>query len=878
MIIKNLIKAIFLFLISSVTLFGQTPLEQKGIAEIFAGDIDASIITFRKSLIENPNSCLSQFALANQLFEKVSDQKLKEMHIIRFKNMDGYFSDLREAYKWSLLAAESYQKLSEQDKLIIRQSLSVAGDEVNGFLSSRIQQTAYTYLQQAPYRRPTNQLYRTEVYNRIMEGDTLIALREILIRQCGEYLDDYPNSKYLSKVRDIRKGVLKEYLSNVSLRQYGNRSGAMYEHYCKEIISLYTSEELKFVVPTYYGKEYGFNKSSMYKSDNYKKLKKFAESEGVSIIEVLCYLNIHDKGCTPESEELYDRFIQSMAPMDIALIAVKKMTERPFKAHDFEAVRSIYKKYQPFFPDNQHFFTQILKSLEDTSNPRILKNLGNHINTVVREYQPVITLDEEYLFFARKTAKSGEDVYMSKKDFYGNWTQAQEIAEVNTESHEVPMGISGDGQTLLLYGNYSKLRKYSYVRGTESRLGKGDFYYSKKLKDGTWGAVQVFEYPINTPYYESGLSLSLDGDVAFFASDRPGAVGGYNPNYPEEGLYYHGAGEFNTDLYVSVKKEDGSWDEPINLGEVINTPFAEKNPYLHPDKETLYFCSDGHPGYGGYDIFMSKRLNPDSWTEWSEPVNLGISINGVDDDAFYLTSVGDKALVVSRKGDVNYGRDDIYELELPKNMRPKPLLFAHGKVVDNNGEGLDRVTIKIKDDDGDIVVTKKTGDNGEFQLALPPDANYSVFVDDENMIGSSIEIDVRKDPDLNLKLQEMKTVNLNDKSTDASFVMTTLNFDTNSYKIRKESFFDLDRLAALMLRNELWLLVIEGHTDNVDTKEHNIELSKNRANAVKTYLIEKGVHESRLDAYGFGEERPVMSNRTNAGRQENRRVVFSILR
>lgn len=857
---------------------GQTELEQKGIAEIFAGEIDASIITFRKSLVENPESCLSQFALANQLFEKVSDQKLKEMHIIRFKNMDGYFEDLREAYSLSILASKSYQELSEQEKLIIRQSLSVAGDEVSGFLSTRIQQTAYTYLQQAPYRRPTIQLYRTEVYNRIMEGDTLMALREILIRQCGEYLLDYPNSKYLGKVKEIRKGVLKEYLNNISLRQYGNRGGQMYEHYCKEIISLYSKEELKMIVPLFYGKEYGFSKSTMYKSENYSKLKKFADSEGMSIIEVLCQLNIHDRGCVAESIELYDRFIQQLAPLDIALIAVKKMTEEPFKAHEYDKVISIYKKYQPYFPEQQDFFIKILASLEDTSNPRILKNIGNHINTVAREYQPVITLDEEYLFFARKTAKSGEDVYMSKKDFYGNWTQAQEIVEVNTESHEVPMGISGDGQTLLLYGNYSKLRKFSYVRGTESRLGKGDFYYSKKLKDGTWGAVQVFEYPINTPYYESGLSLSLDGDVAFFASDRPGAVGGYNPNYPDDGLYYHGSGEFNTDIYVSIKGENGTWDEPINLGEVINTPFAEKSPYLHPDKETLYFCSDGHAGYGGYDIFMSKRLNPDSWTEWSEPVNLGISINGIDDDAFYLTSVGDKALVVSQKGDVNYGRDDIYELDIPLDKRPKPMLFAHGKVVDKNGEGLDEVKIKIQDENGELVVTKKTGDNGEFQLALPPNANYSVYVDDENMIGSSIEINEESDPDKNLKLKAMETVNLNDKSTDATFIMQTLNFDTNSYTIRRESFFDLDRLAALMKRNELWILVVEGHTDNVDSKEYNIQLSKNRANAVKEYLISKGVHDSRLDAYGYGEERPVMSNRTKGGRQENRRVVFTILR
>ena len=83
---------------------------------------------------------------------------------------------------------------------------------------------------------------------------------------------------------------------------------------------------------------------------------------------------------------------------------------------------------------------------------------------------------------------------------------------------------------------------------------------------------------------------------------------------------------------------------------------------------------------------MSKRLNPNSWTEWSEPVNLGVAVNGIDDDAFYLTSVGNKALVVSSKGDVNYV-NDIYELEIPKKVRPLPLLL-HGKVINNEGDGI----------------------------------------------------------------------------------------------------------------------------------------------------------------------------------------------
>lgn len=877
--LKRILFASILFCFIYDNSKAQSTFEDEAIQKIFDGDIDGSIIDLRHSLDENPNSVLSQFALANQLFEKVESQERKDRVNIRFRNMDGYFRDFKEAYEWSLIASENYQKLTEEEKKKIRQTLSVASDEVTGFLTSRIQLEAFTFLNRAPYRRPTLQLYRTEVYNRIMEGDTLMALREVFIRQCGEYLQDYPSSPYLQKVKELRKGVLKEYLGNTTLRQYGNRSGYMYERYCKEIIELYSKEELKNIVPLFYGKEYGFTNESMYKSEGYSKLKAFAASENLSVIEVLCQLNIHDRGCDQANEALYDRFIRKLAPMDIALIAVKRMTVEPFKNHNIEKVKGIYEKYQPLFPDQQQYFESIIETVSRKESHRHMENLGDKINTVAREYQPVITLDEEYLYFARKTAKAGEDVYVSKKDpFTGNWSLAQEVVEVNTESHEVPVGISGDGRTLLLYGNYSKIKRFSYVRNTESRLGKGDFYFSKKLKNGGWSAVNVFKYPINTPYYEAGLSLSLSGDLAFFTSDRPGGIGGYNPNYPEDGLYYHGSGEFNTDLYVSVKNEDGSWGDPINLGDVINTPFAEKNPYLHPDRETLYFCSDGHPGLGGYDIFMSKRLDPNRWDKWSKPVNLGISVNGIDDDAFYLTSIGNKALVVSSKEKENYGRDDIYELEIPERVRPLPMIFAHGKVVDTNGEGIAEVNIKIVNAEGEEILKRKTSDNGEFQVAVPEDQEYLIFVDDEGYIGSSIDIKESIDLDHNLQLQPMETADLKDTSGDASFIMTSLNFDTNSFEIRKESYFDLDRLAVLMLRNELWILVIEGHTDNIDTKEYNIQLSKDRAQSVKQYLVGKGIHPSRLDAYGFGEERPIDSNKTKNGREENRRVVFTILK
>ena len=226
------------------------------------------------------------------------------------------------------------------------------------------------------------------------------------------------------------------------------------------------------------------------------------------------------------------------------------------------------------------------------------------------------------LYFTRIDASKGksanEDIYVSELTsnpgtLNQKWGPAEKIQgeQIISKNNEAIMSISEDGQKLIIFGNY----KGSFERG--------DIFWSDKDYLGNWGKPKHFPWPVNTNYFDSDGQLVAGDQAIIFVSDRPGCIG--ETHY--KGKPFHGDISGNVDIFISVKGDDGIWGEPINLGPNINTPYTERFPFLHPDGKTLYFCSDGHYGLGRSDVFMSKRLKEDSWTEWSEPVNLGKEIN-----------------------------------------------------------------------------------------------------------------------------------------------------------------------------------------------------------------------------------------------------------
>ncbi len=327
---------------------------------------------------------------------------------------------------------------------------------------------------------------------------------------------------------------------------------------------------------------------------------------------------------------------------------------------------------------------------------------------------------------------------------------------------------------------------------------------------------------------------------------------------------------------MSEKTESG-WGEPINLGEVINTNFAETKPFLHPDGKTLYFSSEGHYGLGGYDIFMSKRLSESSWTQWSEPINLGRTINSPADDAITLSIDGETALVVAEAAADSYGREDIYELVVPEKLRPEPVVLVRGQFKNELGQAEQVRVYWHKAGELEALDSVQTNPQGDFQLVLQPGASYFFYGDKEMHFSSSQEIDLQQRKAQVVNFDSVQVTSLADVTEDgAGFVMNSLHFDHDSERIWKSSYFDLQRLVRLLQQNANLKLRIDGHTDSSASYEYNMALSERRVASVKSYLVEQGVQPQRISTQAFGETQPVADNATEEGRLRNRRVEFLV--
>lgn len=869
---KLIVTFLLFVLILPVDLTAQSTAEREALNALFDRKYLTAGKQFSELLKADKNNAIAQLGVSKVWLARHEDLLKREAFRNKFKNFEQHLEMIRNAFSHSVKASSLYKKMSYEEKAKIRKAFSVTEDHIIGEYPAQLMKESYTIITNAPYRKNLLMLYQSKIYDKYADADTVEALRGHLIQQCKDYLRDYPLSPYKARVNSYKRNLLVDYTQIASIRQFGDRSGKVYEKFCELIIDQYSPEELKHIVPQYYGAAFGFSASNYSSHPNYRKLKELASANGTTPIDLLCQLNLHFNGCTKENEGLYDQFIRKFAPADIAFIAVQRKATPLILKSDWRGAYNVYNTYKSLFRDNR--IPKIMQVLRET-NERRLRNLGKGVNSKRDEYSPVLTLDGKYLYFTRKNDETGEDIY-SSENRNGAWMRAKKLSnEVNTQTHEVPMAFNPTGDTMFIYGNYSQLRNYYYVKSTERRIGKGDIYYAVKGWQG-WKNLDVMKYPINTPNYETSFSMSADGKAIFFASDRKGAIGGYNPIYPNDKLYFHGAGEFNLDIYVAVRTKTG-WSEPINLGSKINTKFAEKKPFLHPDGKTLYFVSDGHYGLGGYDVFMCKRLSENSWTQWSEPVNLGKWVNSPFDDAFHITSLGTTALVVSTQGTNTQGRSDIYELAVPEKYRPDPVMVIRGKVESVEGKpvaaNIQWEEVDNKANKGSVTSSAK---DGEYILPLKGKKKFVYYVKDKDKFGTSVEVDLTNPSKPKVTDKKIQVSSFKKGDKHVPFVMKTLHFDHNSDKIRTESFFDLERLAKTMKVNPSLKLQIEGHTDNVGQDAFNMDLSKRRADAVKRFLVSKGCAASAISSAGYGETRPKASNSTPEGRQKNRRVEFRV--
>ncbi|MBS1647979.1 MAG: PD40 domain-containing protein [Bacteroidetes bacterium] len=362
----------------------------------------------------------------------------------------------------------------------------------------------------------------------------------------------------------------------------------------------------------------------------------------------------------------------------------------------------------------EHFKTQIQNAKRMLGAPLnvSMKNLGPKINSQYPEYSPVITADEQVLYYTtrRPTTTGGmraegdgnyyEDIVVSYKDKDGNWGEPATISPfINTNGNEATISLTPDGQTLIIYKDIGDGRS-------------GDIYYSS-FDGKDWTIPTRFGSNINTEYWETHACLSRDGQTLYFVSDRPGGLGG-------------------RDIYRCVKLPNGQWSLATNVGAPINTPYDEDGPFLGADGITFYFSSNGDKSMGGFDIMFSII---DENGKFSEPMSMGTPINTTDDDVFYVATPDNKHFYLSssheyiNKNDVHdksYGDKDLYVGSVDL-IKENPLALFKGRFSPGPCDSLpdDLSIIVTSVSTGEVVGTyRPQRKTGTFSVIIPPGSKY----------------------------------------------------------------------------------------------------------------------------------------------------------
>ena len=333
------------------------------------------------------------------------------------------------------------------------------------------------------------------------------------------------------------------------------------------------------------------------------------------------------------------------------------------------------------------------------------------------------------------------------------------------------------------------------------------------------------------------------------------------------------------DLYVSFMGDDSVWTEPKNLGDVLNTAGDETAPFLASDDQTMYFSSNGFSGYGGSDVYMSKRLD-DSYTNWSEPKNMGPDINSKGEDLFFNIPSTSEYAYYSRGVAEN---TDIYRAKLPFYNSPNPYVIVKGKLIDaKTGKPIGAKIIYERLSDGkEMGIAQSNPETGEYEIRLPGGEIYGVRAEADGHISVNQNLDLRNfkiDGQVvdhkDMSIPPIEVVRIEPKVT---IPLNNIFFDLEKSTLRPESFPELNRIVELLEEQPSIKVEISGHADATGTDEYNLRLSKNRAEKVSGYLIQKGISKDRITTTSYGESRPAATNATKEGRQKNRRVEFTIL-
>lgn len=468
---------------------------------------------------------------------------------------------------------------------------------------------------------------------------------------------------------------------------------------------------------------------------------------------------------------------------------------------------------------------------------------------------------------------------------------------INTKYDEYWPSLSADESTFVI----TRL-----VSSSNSGRMQEDFYISR-FRDDKWGEMEDVGKPLNTDDNEGAQSISADGRLMVFtACNRPDAIGRcdlyysvrqgekwstpinmgrpVNSNYREtqpslsadaRTLYFSSdrpGGKGQHDIWVT-KMVSGRWTEPVNLGDSINTEGIEMSPFIHPDNRTLYFASDGHTGMGGYDIFISRL---DSSATWRKPVNMGYPINtNRDEMGLIVNASGNKAYYSS---DINRDNGkDIFVFEIPAESRPDVVTYLKGVIKDANSSKPLRADFELTDLSTGTITNLSASDSitGEFLVCIPTGRNYMLNVSKIGYLFHSENFQMEGVYAADKPL--LKDIPLEPIEAGVSVVLKNIFYDTDSFSLKKESEAELRKIVRFLTDNPTVKIEIGGHADNTGDANYNQILSENRAKTVAEYIIGNSVAQGRVTYKGYGINNPLAPNDTKENKALNRRTELKII-
>jgi outer membrane protein OmpA-like peptidoglycan-associated protein len=497
-------------------------------------------------------------------------------------------------------------------------------------------------------------------------------------------------------------------------------------------------------------------------------------------------------------------------------------------------------------------------------NPQPARNL----NTRWDEYLAALTPDGSSIYFTRRSKK--------KNKYDGPGAQLRSVEEfssaVSTGEHqgmpafEEGTALEAPFNTQYNEGGPSITADNRFMvfticeRNPKTGAQNCDLYYTT-YEYGVWNGIRPMPEGINRPEsWESQPTISPNGDILYFTSDRKGGYGGL-------------------DLYRSTKDANGNWGVPENLGAAVNTKKNEKSPFIHPDSESLYFASDGHPGMGGYDLFKIQIAQGSA--QWGKPMNLGYPINtGSDEIGMMVTLDGQKAYFASNKINQSNGWD-IYFFDLYEAVQPEEVVLVRGQLkIDQFASDEDPKVLLKNSVTGESQQLQLSHDDNSFTAVVKKEEAQQVLVQVEAKKAAFSAAPLRLSPnfeDEGLHKNEVY-IDLEHKDLESgeAYPIPHILFETASDRLDAQSELLIASFAEYLLVAPSLRVQIQGHTDNVGDADANLDLSQRRAKRVAQTIIDLGVSSSRITYRGYGEKRPVASNDSEAGRAQNRRTVFVV--